>query len=556
MADEKDSSHQFDDIIKTVCEFGRWQKFIYFTTCALVIVPSGIHIAGMYFITGTPKFHCVTPNITCLENKCCDNCTEYAFDGPFISTATEWNLICDRAHVGANVQAGYAAGMLVGSFVFGAISDVFGRRFCMLLCSVLATLFSLGASLVDCLSFFTFLRFGTSASITGFFVCHYVYILELVGPSYRTMGAKVMDFYWVTGASIMALLAYLIRDWRTLLLVASFPPALFLLLWMVLPESARWLLVRGEVEKAHDVLKTYADKSGVTVDSDSLRGSLTKCYQGEAEVETHKIRHTPLDLLRTPRMRKRTLVLWFNWVVVSLVYFGFLLYISNLAGSPYLNLFLMYLTDIPVQVFLSWFLMKKFGRRLSHCGIMICCGLSCLLVLTLSEDQAVGRTVLAFIGRTLDTASFSNIYLYTNELYPTSIRNLAVGACSTNSRLGTIAAPYIVMLSQLPGVSVTLPMVIFGVLTVAAGLMTLWLPETLLAPMHQTIEEMELEKEYYGLIWMEKPYPSSIPCFKSNSSDWDGVPMEDKTSTKSGDNESDNGSIILKPSSEIFPNET
>ena len=40
--------------------------------------------------------------------------------------------------MGANVQAGYAAGMLVGSFVFGAISDIFGRRFCMLLCSVLA----------------------------------------------------------------------------------------------------------------------------------------------------------------------------------------------------------------------------------------------------------------------------------------------------------------------------------------------------------------------------------------------------------------------------------
>ena len=89
MADKKDSPSHFDDIIKTVSEFGRWQRFIYFTTCALVIVPSGIHIAGLYFVTGTPKFHCATPNTTCAENKCCDNCTEYKFDGPFISTATE-----------------------------------------------------------------------------------------------------------------------------------------------------------------------------------------------------------------------------------------------------------------------------------------------------------------------------------------------------------------------------------------------------------------------------------------------------------------------------------
>ena len=29
------------------------------------------------------------------------------------------------------------AGMLVGSFLFGFVSDTFGRRFCMLICSVL-----------------------------------------------------------------------------------------------------------------------------------------------------------------------------------------------------------------------------------------------------------------------------------------------------------------------------------------------------------------------------------------------------------------------------------
>ena len=123
-------------------------------------------------------------------------------------------------------------------------TELLKGAFLLFLCSFslffFQTLFSLGASLVDCLSFFTFLRFGTAASVTGFFVCHYVYILELVGPSYRTMGAKVMDFFWVTGAAVMALLAYLIRDWRTLLLVASFPPVLFLLLWTYVNNILKW----------------------------------------------------------------------------------------------------------------------------------------------------------------------------------------------------------------------------------------------------------------------------------------------------------------------------
>lgn len=66
------------------------------------------------------------------------------------------------------------------------------------------------------------------------------------------MGAKVMDFYWVTGASIMALLAYLIRDWRTLLLVASFPPALFLLLWMYVKQFCHFVtLYATHSEKEH-----------------------------------------------------------------------------------------------------------------------------------------------------------------------------------------------------------------------------------------------------------------------------------------------------------------
>ena len=90
MPQDGDSANKhFDDILRYVGEFGLWQKFLYFSSCFLVIVPSALQIASLVFATGTPKFHCVTPNVTCKESKCCENCTSYVFDDSFTSTVTE-----------------------------------------------------------------------------------------------------------------------------------------------------------------------------------------------------------------------------------------------------------------------------------------------------------------------------------------------------------------------------------------------------------------------------------------------------------------------------------
>lgn len=84
--------------------------------------------------------------------------------------------------------------------------------------------FSLGSALVDCLSFFAFLRFCAAAFAVGLFVAHYVFVLELVGPTYRTLADKVQSLFWCIGAGLIALLGHFIPAWRTLLLVCSFPP--------------------------------------------------------------------------------------------------------------------------------------------------------------------------------------------------------------------------------------------------------------------------------------------------------------------------------------------
>ena len=79
----------YDDILTSISSFGFWQIVLYVATCSLVILPSTLQVIGLVFFAGTPRFHCVTPNVTCEENKCCTNCTEYVFDGPFTSSVSE-----------------------------------------------------------------------------------------------------------------------------------------------------------------------------------------------------------------------------------------------------------------------------------------------------------------------------------------------------------------------------------------------------------------------------------------------------------------------------------
>lgn len=55
---------------------------------------------------------------------------------------------------------------------------------------------------------------------------------------------------------------------------------------------------------------------------------------------------------------------------------------------------------------------------------------------------------LEMMGKFAVTTAFAIVYAYTAELYPTVLRNTAVGTCSMASRIGSIIAPYFIYLSK------------------------------------------------------------------------------------------------------------
>ncbi|XP_067118673.1 organic cation transporter protein-like [Centruroides vittatus] len=100
------------------------------------------------------------------------------------------------------------------------------------------------------------------------------------------------------------------------------------------------------------------------------------------------------------------------------------------------------------------------------------------------------RIVFVVLCRFCISIASNTIYGFTLELYPTVVRNVGIGSCSTVGRIGAIAAPFMKDLSE--KVNWSIPFVIVGVLTILCGMCILPLPETKSVRLNDTIVKLSL----------------------------------------------------------------
>jgi hypothetical protein len=119
------------------------------------------------------------------------------------------------------------------------------------------------------------------------------------------------------------------------------------------------------------------------------------------------------------------------------------------------------------------------------------------------------------------TAGYQSLWVYTQEVYPTSIRTTALGLHHTFSRIGAMITPYVA--EVLSAASIMLSLVVYALFNITSGILTIFLPiETKDKPLHQVIEEIELNNRDIELSVMtsekkqvifsiEKSYPPPPP---------------------------------------------
>lgn len=132
-------------------------------------------------------------------------------------------------------------------------------------------------------------------------------------------------------------------------------------------------------------------------------------------------------------------------------------------------------------------LMDRLGRRSLTSVNMLLGGLCCIIAAYMTSGSTES-TVIAMFGKFFIASSFAIIYNYSAELFPTVVRNSAMGLGSMCARASGVSVPLIILLDSFDP---TLPAVIFAIIALISGILTLFLPETLGQPMPQTVEDGE-----------------------------------------------------------------
>ena len=348
------------------------------------------------------------------------------------SIVREWKL--DAIMLGTLASANFW-GMLFGAVAWGPITDRYGRKV-----GFIGTV--LGFSLLSGMTIFStgigqFLvyRFITGMCLGGMIPVDTALVSEFTSAKYRGRFVAVLTVLWPFGllaAALSSLWLVPSYGWRVLFILGVLPAILtFFIRWKV-PESPRWLAIKGRKKEAGNVLKQL----GAT--DDDVRDL------GDEQI-AEKV---PVTVLLQPVYRRRFILTAGYYFFSYFGYYGFVLWLPSILAVVFkvaLVKTFTYTLMAAIAAILgrvtAFYTIEKFGRKqLFYVGFGL--GGVAALCFGLIKDPAYlvwGACILAFLYE----QGVAGTVVWTAELYPSKVRATATCWSTGAGRISAAVSPII-----------------------------------------------------------------------------------------------------------------
>lgn len=329
---------------------------------------------------------------------------------------------------------------------------------------------------------------------SGTYMGAYVLAMELVGPGRRTLSGMLVNCCYTIGVMLLGVWSGTVDDYREWLRLCYAPALLVLAYLWIIPESTRWLFCMNRRTEGAQNIWTAARVNGCKLSDDFANKLRRYCDRepindsGSGQAKTAG--DSQQKFLRSGELVCRTINCCLVWLVHAFVTYGLTLNSVDLAASSlnadkHTNFILMCGIEMPACI-CTYFMMDRLGRRWSLGGMLLLTAAVCAGMLAL--DGGAGSALALFLcGKFAITASFSVLYVYTAEIFPTAMRSGLMSTCSMVGRLGAMLAAQTPLLARYSAAG---PLMLYGgSAALTAAMVLLCFPETFGTKLPDTVEE-------------------------------------------------------------------
>ena len=383
----------------------------------------------------------------------------------FIAPAIVKNGFVTQAQIGT-ITGIYFLGMTLGGFLGGIISDLIGRRKTFLMSMLIFSSASILNGLTNSFEMFVFARAATGFGIFMMMVTSIAYISEMSPGESRGKWQSITAAGGFCAMPVIGIISRAIipmdpEAYRIIFYLGGAGFITFLIGLKYLKESPRWLVAKGRVAEAEQVVK---ELSGHDIDlSEVAKNVPPKVNAWEQFIG-----------MFSGKYMKRTSVLLLFGIPANICAFVLAVWIPTLAGmkgftmEQSLSIGVAFMAGAPVGMFLFSFFSDKGGRKIPL-AIGVMCTAVAAMVYAYVGNSYVLTMVVAFILNAFVMGYGFVAMAYVPEHYPTQMRNTAVGAINGFQRLGvSFSQPFIPIIATTYGVK-GLFIGIFVVYTFAAA---------------------------------------------------------------------------------------